>query len=67
LLEVAQWVIRARTSESWQNAWVIGAHAARSGFGDLVAWAFRSLPSLRPTGSELPEEFSVISEFLDVA
>jgi len=66
LLEVAQYVARVRTVESWQNAWIVGAHAVRAGIGDLLAWAFRPLPSLRPTGSTLPQEFTVITDFLEV-
>lgn len=64
LLEVAQTVARTQTPEAWHNAWIIGSHAVDAGFGDLVAWAFRSLPSLRPAGADLPHQFSAIAEFL---
>ena len=64
LLEVAQEVARSGTAGAWQNAWIIGSHAVSAGFGDLVAWAFRPLPSLRPSGAVVPQEFARIAEFL---
>lgn len=67
LLEVAQAVARSGTAADWQNAWVVGAVAVRAGFGDLVAWAFRRLPSLRPEGAVLPAEFTTVVEFLQAA
>lgn len=67
LLEVAQAVARSGNSSDWQNAWVVGALAVTAGFGDLVAWAFRGLPSMRPAGASLPAEFQTVVEFLQAA
>lgn len=66
LLEVAQSVSRTGAPDAWRNAWVIGAHAVSAGFGDLVAWAFRPLPSLRPMGASLPEEFTTVADFFTI-
>ena len=65
LLEVAQAVERSGAADDWQNAWKVGALAVSAGFGDLVAWAFRKMPSMRPSGASLPKEFSTVVEFLE--
>jgi hypothetical protein len=65
LLEVAQAVARSGSASDWENAWVIGSFAVTAGFGDLVAWAFRGLPSVRPEGAVVPEEFSTVVKFLE--
>lgn len=67
LLEVAQAVARSGAAPDWQNAWIIGSMAVTAGFGDLVAWAFRGLPSMRPDGATLPAEFQTVVEFLQAA
>ena len=67
LLEAAQFVARSGGAADWQNAWIIGAIAVAAGFGDLVAWAFRGLPSMRPAGAVLPEEFGEVVKFLEAA
>jgi len=67
IMSVAQSAIVAKSAELWTNSWTVAAHAIDAGFGDVLAWSYKNVPSARPHGATIPPEFKRVSEFLAVA
>jgi len=67
LMEVAYTVQSSSDPTQWTNIWKIGAQAVSAGFGDLVAWTFRSVARYRPMNATVPEEFATVRKFLEIA